>query len=154
LRNLTSPIKHLPLKAFGSKTYRPSRHDLRQGIGWHVSQFPRVGHVFVLHSDMWRENMQRGFLAEPTEAGALSLYDPDDGENRDFAIQVCAERLIEKVVTDKGEYYSWTRIPGVPNDRPDAAVYACAMAAYEGIGEEKTASRRRKTYKQADLQRR
>lgn len=49
----------------------------------------------------------------------------------------CGERLSEKVVTELNEYYTWTRTPGVPNDRADALVYACALSGYEGIGEEK-----------------
>jgi len=138
IREMRSSVIQIPLKAFGSKTYRPRMTDLRQGLGWHITQWPQIGRVFVINADYWREQMQRGFVVEPTEAGALTLYDPDpSASNREIAIQICGERLSEKVVTERNEYYTWTRTPGVPNDRADALVYACALSGYEGIGEEK-----------------
>jgi len=144
VRELRSPVLQLPLKAFSSKNYRPRITDLRQGKGWHVSQFPRIGKVLVINADYWRETMQRGFVAEPTEPGALSLYSPDESRaNVELALQICGERLVEKVTTERGEYYTWTRTVGVPNDRADALVYACALSGFEGIGEEKHASPKR-----------
>lgn len=143
IKEMRSPVQQIPMKAFGAKTYKPRRTDLRQGKGWHVTDFPRIGRVFVLNADYWRETMQRGFVVEPTEPGALSLYEPDtNGMHRDLARSILSEQLVEKVVTDKGEYYNWHRDRSVPNDRADAAVYACALTGYEGIGEEKARKKR------------
>ena len=135
------PLKLWPLKAFGVRTYRSSKADLRAGKGWRITEWPRLGHVMVINSDLWREQMQRGFLVEPTEAGALSLYSPDEQqEHRILAQQVAGERLDEHVTTEKHEYYTWHRTPGLPNDRGDALVYACALTGVQGIGEEKQAA--------------
>ena len=140
IKNLTSRARHMPLKAFGSRNYRPRRSDLRQGKGWHITKFARVGRVLVINADYWRETLQRGFVVEPTEPGAVSLYEPDrDGSNILIANEIAGERLVEKVVTDKYEYYRWSRTTGVLNDRADSAVYACALTGVEGIGEEKKA---------------
>lgn len=142
------------LKAFGAKNYRPRIGDVRQGNGWHISLFPRIGRVLVINSDYWRENMQRGFLVEPSEPGAISLYSPDpEGMHRSLASQIISERLIEKIVTDKTEVYNFMRTPGMPNDRADALVYACALTGFEGIGEVKI-GRARKSYRASDLNRR
>jgi hypothetical protein len=141
------------LKAFGSKSYHPRASDIRQGNGWHTTLFPRIGRVLVVNSDYWKENMQRGFLVEPSEPGAISLYSPDPEEmHRDLASQIVGERLIEKIVTDKTEVYNFMRTPGMPNDRSDALVYACALTGYEGVGEVKV-SRQRKSYRSKDLRR-
>ena len=154
IKAISTHAQMFALKAFGSKTYRPRIGDLRQGNGWHVSMFPRIGRVLVINSDYWRENMQRGFLVEPSEPGAISLYEPDiEGMHRSLASQIVSERLIEKVVTDKTEVYNFMRTPGMPNDRADALVYACALTGYEGIGEYKI-GRGRKVYKGSDLNRR
>jgi hypothetical protein len=126
-----------PLKAFGARNYRTQRADLRAGKGWRITDWPRLGRVLVINADYWRETMQRGFLVEPTEAGALSLYSPDPrGDNRALAQQVAGERLDEHVTTEKNEYYTWTHTPGLPNDRADALVYACALTGVQGIGED------------------
>lgn len=135
--------KHYVLKAFSAKYYHPRRTDLRQGKGWHISDFPRIGRVLVVNADYWRETMQRGFLVEPTEAGALSLYDSPAGtEHSDLAAQIAGQSLVEHVTTDRMEYYTWNRKVGVPDHKPDALVYACALTGVEGIGEDKLQQKR------------
>jgi phage terminase large subunit GpA-like protein len=97
-----------------------------------------LGEILVINADLWRETMQRGFLVEPTEVGALSLYDPAYPSEHDaLAREIEGEYLVEHVTTDKGDYYKWGRTPGVANDRADALVYACALTGVMGIGEQR-----------------
>ena len=135
LRESRSTTRLWTLKAFGVRNYRPQKTDLRQGRGWRIAQWPRLGNVIVVNADYWRRNMQQGWLVESTEAGAMSLYEGDRGEHAELASQIAGERLIEYVMTAQAEFYRWERTPGVPNDRADAAVYACALLALSGIGE-------------------
>ncbi len=132
-----------PLKAFGARTYRPQKAALRMGKGWQIVEWQRLGRVLVIHADYWREAMQRGFLVEPTEAGALSVYSPDPrGDHGALAQQIAGEKLEEHVTTERHEYYTWHRTIGVPNDRADALVYACALTGVQGIGEDSPRPRR------------
>ena len=135
LREAKSQTRLWALKAFGHNKYRVRRDDLRQGKGWRVAQWPGLGNVIVIDADYWRRNMQQGFLVEPTEAGAISLYEGGRGENKELAVQIAGEKLDEYVTTAINEFYKWTRTPGVPNDRADATYYACALLAMQGIGE-------------------
>ena len=131
-------VRLWPLKAFDHAHYKPKTTDLRAGRGWRIAQWPQLGQVLVVDADWWRESMQRGFLVETTEAGALSLYAPEHrNEHASLAMEIAGERLVEHVVTDKGEYYKWARTPGVANDRSDALVYACALSGVLGIGEQR-----------------
>lgn len=142
LKECRAPMKLWPLKAFGVAKYRSSKADLRTGKGWRITDWPRLGHVLVINSDYWREQTQRGFLVEPTEAGAISLYSPDDQkDNQVLARQVAGERLDEHVITERNEYYTWRRTPGLVNDRSDSLVYACALTGVQGIGEERPVQR-------------
>ena len=135
LREAQSPTLLYALKGFGSGQYRPQRSDLRQGMGWRIAQWPQLGNIIVINSDYWRKNMQEGWLVEPTEAGAISLYAGSHGEHKELAAQIAGEKLIEHVTTGKGEYYKWVRTPGILNDKADATYYACALLAKLGIGE-------------------
>ena len=136
-------VRLFPMKAFSNNNYRPQRTDLRSGQGWRVAQWPAIGQVFVINVDEWREKTQRGFLVEPTEQGALSLYNDDRrGEHRDFAMQICARKLVEHLQTDKGEYYKWALQPGVPDHKGDALIYACALTGLLGIGEHRQKRKR------------
>lgn len=152
IQEMRSPVQQWAIKAFGSDSYRPKKTDLRQGVGWHITDFPKIRKVLVLNADWWREAMQRGFVVEPTEPGALSLYSPSfPTEHNELVREILSEQLIEKVTTDKHEYYRWAKDPGTPNDKADATVYACALTGVEGIGEMKTSRSRRKRYTNADL---
>ena len=141
------------IKAFGAKGYKPQKTDLRQGKGWRLTDWPRLGRVIVLNSDMWREMVQRGFLAQPTEAGAVSLYTPDaSGANRQLAQEVASEHIMgQTILLDGSVYQIFGRTPGIPNDRADSLVYACALTGVMGIGEEQQQKSQRKRYTQAQL---
>jgi hypothetical protein len=144
IKESRSSVNMLPLKAFSSKGYKPRISDKRQGDGWHLASFNNIGLMFCINADKWRETMQRGFVVNSAEAGSISLYEDKIGsENRKLANEICGERLVEKVITDKAEYYNWAKTPGVANDRADALVYACALGALMGMGELKVSRKRR-----------
>lgn len=144
IKQCRSPIQMIPLKGFSSKYYKPRVSDRRQGDGWHITTFPNVGSVLCVNVDKWRERAHRGFVVSSTEEGSISICKQASGiDNRRLAMELCSERLIEKVVTERGEYYNWTRTPNVPNDRADALVYATVIGATFGMGEHKVSRVRR-----------
>jgi hypothetical protein len=139
IRETRGPVALWGLKAFPASNYRPQRADLRSGKGWRITEWPGRGRALVINADYWRESMQRGFVVEPTEPGALSLYEGDKGEHRELAMQIAGEVLDEHIVTEKGtDFYRWHRTRGIPNDRADALVYARALTGVLGVGEERT----------------
>lgn len=144
IRECRIPVPLWPMKAFGQANYRVQKSDLQSGKGWRITEWPRLGRVFVINSDYWWELVQRGFLVEPTEAGAVALYSPDPhGDNRQLAREVAGHILDEHVRTEKNEFYKWRRTVGVSDDRADALVYACALTGAHGIGEDRAAAQKK-----------
>lgn len=138
IREARLPVPCWPIKAFGEQNYRTQKSDLQSGKGWRVTEWPRLGRVLVINSDYWWKITQQGFLVEPTEAGALSLYSPDPNrENVQLAREVAGHILEEHVRTEKNDFYKWSRTVGVTDDRADSLVYACALTGAHGIGEDR-----------------
>jgi hypothetical protein len=147
IKELQLPFPVYGIKAFGAKSYRPQRSDLRSGKGWRLTDWPRLGRVLVINSDQWREWVQRGFLVEPTEPGAISLYEPDvNGNNKLLAMEVAGEPPIGSVTINEGTFLIFGRTPGIKNDRADAVVYAVALTGVMGIGEEKAVKEKPKAH--------
>jgi hypothetical protein len=140
IKTLRVPFPVYGLKAFGAKQYRPQRADLRAGKGWRLTDWPRLGRVLVINSDYWREIMQRGFLVDPAEPGAIALYAPDKtGNNAELAAQIAGEKITGQLTMQapiQGTFQVFGRTPGIPNDRADALVYGCALTGVMGIGED------------------
>ena len=96
----------------------------KPGDGYHLTTFSERGKVLVHNSDRWRMEAQKAFLLPPGAPGSISLYGKTPADHRWYAGHICAEILGEHVVTDKGEFFSWQRKPGSPNDLLDATVGA------------------------------
>jgi hypothetical protein len=127
------PVRFVPIRGAPAMKYRPQKDALKVGDGWHVAEW-RSGKVVVINADLYRETVQRAFLAEPGNHGSISLFAPErQGQHMDFAEEVCGETLVEHVSTDKGDYYKWTHQPGQHWDKLDALAYARALLAVSGL---------------------
>jgi len=135
--------------------YRPSKGNIAGktivdggAIVAHVSKWP-LGKGVAWNSHYWHEIMQRAWLGSVGSVGACALH---DGHHNDFAMQICADVLSEKLEGKFGPVWRWNKRPGVRNDYGDALAMCYMGAAFDGIGtggviEVKT----RKKYSQKDL---
>lgn len=82
------------------------------------------------NSDLWKETAQRAFLAEPGTPGSLSLYGTKPREHDDFAAEISAETLDEKLDSKRGTVYRWTLKPGASNHWLDTTSGCFGMAAW------------------------
>ena len=92
-----------------------------------------AGRRYVLwDSDFYRERVQSGFLKPVGLAGCVTLYKGGDGEHRDYATQVCAEKLkAKRRRADGRDEYTWKTNPD--HDMLDSTAQAFACAAQFGI---------------------
>ena len=100
----------------------------KPGNNYHIEKGPK-GNVQVRHnSDYWRMTAQKAFLLQPGVPGSLSLWGNEPAIHEGFAIQVCAERLLQHIQAEPNHIYQWRMQPGTPNDLLDALV-GCYPAA-------------------------
>lgn len=96
----------------------------------HLTEWPS-GRGIAFNADYWREIMQRAWLAEIGQPGGMSLY---AGDHRDYAEQICREKLREKLQGSSGIFYKWDTAPGWHDDG-DAMTMCYVGASFErGIG--------------------
>ena len=102
-------------------------------------------------SDFYRERVHVGFLRSVGNAGAITLYHGEDGEHRDFAAQICAEKLkLKRTRSDGKTEYTWKTTGD--HDMYDSTAQAFAAAAQFGItGENFTAVINSKSLKTTDI---
>lgn len=92
------------------------------------------GHYLVFNSDLWRETMQRAFLADVGSPGGYTLHHVDDPRrHKPFAEQLCAEKLTNKYETDQGLRWEWRHVPGSKWDWGDACTGSWVAAAACGL---------------------
>ncbi len=83
-------------------------------------------------SDYYRERVHSGFLRSAGNAGAVTLYHGEDGEHRDYANQICAEKLkFKRTRSDGRTEYQWKS--SGDHDMFDSTAQAFACAAQFGI---------------------
>lgn len=117
-----------------SRTYRPARKEQivgQPGSNFHVERGIH-GTQVVHNADWFRMSAQKSFLLEPGVPGSLSLWGKDPAEHEAFAMEVCAEKLLEYVAGETREFYEWYRVPGVANDKLDAVTGTRVGAALAG----------------------
>lgn len=93
-----------------------TRWNLGPGLAW--------------NADYWREISQRAWLGSLGAPGAVSLF---AGHHREFAEQICREKLGEKLDGKMGMVWRWITIPGW-HDYGDSMAMAYMGAAWTGIG--------------------
>lgn len=91
------------------------------------------GSWFFQNSDMWKEIVQRGFLGEPLEDGSVSLFGDSPREHEEFASEITAESLDEKLESRRGDLYRWTLKPGADNHFLDSTSGTFALASLARI---------------------
>ena len=83
-------------------------------------------------SDLYRETVQRAFLADLGAPGSCCLYAGGEDEHAEYAVQVCNERLkLVRHGQDGRSVYFWKSKE--PHDYLDATAQAYAVAASQGI---------------------
>lgn len=83
-------------------------------------------------SDFYREKVHVGFLRSIGNAGAVTLYHGEEGEHRDYAAQICAEKLkFKRTRSDGRTEYTWKS--SGDHDMLDSTAQAFACAAQFGI---------------------
>lgn len=81
-------------------------------------------------SDYYHEMAQKAFLQEPGNIGSISLY--DGGNHSEFAIQICAEKLVMKRQRPDGRFeYQWKNVGD--HDALDSVGQAFAAYASQGF---------------------
>lgn len=111
--------------------YNPAgRHVVQKGDG--VDHRALDGQRWFAHdADRWRERAQRAFLGEPMQSGSLSLPGNNPRDHADFAAEVCAEVLAEKISDARGMvHYFWHSRPGAGNHYLDALAGCLAAGAW------------------------
>lgn len=91
-----------------------------------------TGHRYTyFDSDLFHEQVQKGFLTEIGNIGSISWY--NGGNHTDWAIQVCAEKLMLKRARQDGTTeYHWKEI-GDDHDALDAIGQCLATYASQGF---------------------
>ena len=94
---------------------------------------PGAGIRYVMwDSDFYRERVQSGFVKPVGLAGCVTVYKGADGEHRDYATQVCAEKLkVKRRRADGRDEYTWKSTGD--HDMLDSTAQAFACAAQFGI---------------------
>jgi hypothetical protein len=124
-------IRVLVARGYAADRYRPYGKNV---IGepreqCHATQWP-LGKGLAWNADYWREISQRGWLGSIGAPGSCSLF---SGHHKEFAEQICREKLIEKVAGKTGMFYKWHQTPGW-HDYGDCMGMVYAGAAWKGIG--------------------
>ena len=89
-------------------------------------------HWVYWDSDYYRERVHSGFLRSIGNAGAITLYRGEEGEHRDYANQICAEKLkLKRTRSDGRTEYTWKS--SGDHDMLDSTAQAFACAAQFGI---------------------
>ena len=117
IKTVRAPFKVIMAKGQGWKHYKPYKAggDVRDGVVGTVGDHCHLaeseyGHFLTIHTDYWREEAQRSFLAPPLSPGSCSLYGSDPAEHYDFAVEVCNEHLSDKATGANGtEIWTWTK---------------------------------------------
>lgn len=128
------PFKIIPSAGRAAHKYFIKRDALisRPYEGCHVQKSDN-GPYLIFNADLWRESMQRAFLADPGAPGGFTLYAAPDRYHVAFAEHLVAERLANKYETDRGVRWEWTHAPGSHWDWSDALVGCWTAAAASGL---------------------
>lgn len=94
---------------------------------------PGAGKKYMFwDSDHYRATVQKAFLAPPNAMGGIQVFDGPAKIHTDFAIQVCAEKLLYVDHKQDGkDYYTWKSIGD--HDCLDSLAQAYAVAASQGL---------------------
>jgi len=119
-------------RGFSGDRYRPTGKNVigKPQEQCHMTEWP-MGKGIAFNACYWREVMQRAWLGSVGAPGACSLYDAHN--HREYAEQICRERLIEKFDGKTGVMWKWHTAPG-RHDYSDSLYQAYVGCAWLGIG--------------------
>lgn len=107
------------------------RHVVRRAFGVDFRRGDNGDKWFVQVSDIWKERVQRAFLAPPLQFGSLSLFGASPRRHDEYSAEICAESLADKVKDSRGvDWYKWTLRPGAENHWLDTTSGCFAMASW------------------------
>ena len=129
----------VPLRGQGSMQWKPfNRNTIR--VGWHtqmvrLAEGAAPGEFINVHTDFWKETVQRAFLTDSPDApGACSLWGTDSRSHAEFADHICAEILTDKGFGAAGtEFWKFSIRPGSANHWLDATVGGYALGGFYGV---------------------
>ena len=115
-----------------NQRYNPrGRNVVRRAFGVDFRTAEKGDKWFVQVSDIWKERVQRGFLAEPLQFGSCSLFGASPRRHAEFAAEICSEVLADKVKDSRGvDWYKWNLKPGAENHWLDTTGGCFAMASW------------------------
>jgi len=93
----------------------------------------RLGQFIAYNACYWREYAQRAWLGRVGTPGAFALFGKKGLVHREFAEQICAEKLVDKAVGDRGTIYRWAEVPARWHDFGDCMYGCCVGAAWSGL---------------------
>lgn len=128
------PFKVIPSAGRAAHKYYIKRDALisRPFEGCHVQKSDN-GPYLIFSADLWRETMQRAFLADPGAPGGFTLFAAPEKYHVPFADHLIAEKLANKYETDLGVRWEWVHSPGSHWDFSDALVGCWCAAAASGL---------------------
>jgi hypothetical protein len=126
-------IPIMAARGFNADKYRPNTKGIigRPREQCHFTESAIVGRFLALNTDYWREVSQKAWLGSVGAPGSISLF--EGARHREFAEQICREKLIEKLKGSYGFVWRWHTAPGW-HDYADSLTMAYAAAAWKGIG--------------------
>jgi hypothetical protein len=119
--------KFAPFRADGKK-----RGNVRSADEWAYSAATDSGKHLYFHSDFWREEQQRSWLAAPLQSGSLSVYGARPEAHHSFALEVCGDRLLDKDQTVEGRGI-WTWAKAGENHYGDCLTMCFALAYWHKL---------------------
>lgn len=93
-------------------------------------------------SDFYRSVVQKAFIAPPSAIGGISLFNGSAKTHTDFAIQVCAEKLVSVFRKQDREMYTWKT--NGDHDCLDSLAQAFAIASSQGLSWNSTMQKKSK----------
>jgi hypothetical protein len=113
--------------------YLPDPRKKRVYQNCFMDMWKGLGLVVVHDACVWRERLQRSMMLPAGAAGSVDLFGVGGANHRELALQICSEKLVEKMTGQSGEMFRWTRVPGTRNHFLDCAVGNMVAATLEGL---------------------
>jgi hypothetical protein len=121
-------------RGYDSQKYKPPSTSLQVWDNCHLTESSIAGRFVAHNADFWKEFAQRGFLVEPGGAGSLQIFGDNPALHKEYAAQICGEKLAEKALGNNGTlFYRWTHIPGAPWDWLDALAGCMMLGSVAGL---------------------
>lgn len=124
------PFELIATRGRSAAYYRPTGTKiLTLGSDWKQER-DNLGELTIYNSDLWTESTQTGFFYPVGAPGSVALYGNKPKLHSEFADQIAAQTLAEKLEGKTGMLYKWNVIGR--NDFLDALIISRVMASVGG----------------------